>query len=773
MNMRNMNKFFSLIVIIYSIFPKIVSAQTIGILPKPVQISVNTGFFTIDENTSIHYNNHQKEIAPAVDYFIQAIGQISPYKLKANLNTKHSIHLIVDSLIIPQTEGYQILVNETGIKITANSYGGLFYGLQSVLQLLPPIRNNAKLLVPFMQTTDYPRFKWRGMLLDESRHFFGPSVIKQFIDLMAMYKFNTFHWHLVDDQGWRIEIKKYPVLTTIGAWRVNQNDKLWGNRPQALPGEKPNYGGYYTQAQIKELVKYAQLRNITIVPEIEMPGHVASAIAAMPELSCTKNAQLPMTGGNYTNMSSNYCVGSEKTFEFIENVLHEVIDLFPSQYIHIGGDEVDKSAWKKCNRCQERMIKEQLKNEEELQSYFLKRVEHFIVGKKRKMIGWDEILEGGIASSAAVMSWRGELGGITAARMKHNVVMTPGSPCYFDHYQAGPEGEPVAIGGMNTLKKVYDYEPIPAELDEASSKFVLGAQANVWTEYITTTAQLEYMVLPRMLALSEVLWTPKQNKNWIEFNERVKYQFDIFKQKGLNYSQGNYTVSIKPITENGKLNVALSSDIAATQIRYTTDGSQPTLNSKLYETPIEINKSLVLKAANFQNAQLMNLVPATQTFAMHQAIGANVTYVDPPYKTYMAGGMNALIDGIKGKNEVNKYWHGFYGNNVEAIIDLNQLKIFSNISIGFLQVYRDWIFLPKEVQFECSSDGVNYTILGKSLNELSIQEQSSILKEYSIEFPKTTARYIKIKAIASGQCPKGHPGEGKPSWTFVDEVVVE
>jgi hexosaminidase len=764
-------RFFS--IVLFFAISIVAQAQTNSIIPKPVSLTEQAGFFTIDNNTSIQYNATQKNIAPAVDFFVNAINGISGYKLKVNSPSKNNIQLVLDKKLIPQEEGYQLSINAQGIKITANSYGGIFYAMQSVLQLLPQTRTNAKLIAPYMQATDYPRFKWRGMHMDESRHFFGPEVVKQYIDLMAMYKLNTFHWHLVDDQGWRIEIKKYPALTEVGAWRVNQNDKVWGNRPQATPGEKPTYGGYYTQAQIKEIVAYAQKRNIVIVPEIEMPGHVASTIAAMPELSCTQVAQLPMTGGNYSNMSSNYCVGNEATYGFIENVLSEVIALFPSSYIHIGGDEVDKAPWKKCSRCQARIKKEGLQNEEELQSYFIKRIERFIVSKKRKMIGWDEILEGGLAPEATVMSWRGETGGIAAAKMKHDVVMTPGSPCYFDHYQAGPEGEPLAIGGMNTLKKVYDYEPIPAELNSDEAKYVLGAQANVWAEYITTKAQLEYMVLPRMLALAEVLWSPKENKNWIEFNERLKYHFSGFEQKGLNFSPGNFTVEVKPVAENGKLTVALSSEIANATIRYTTDGSLPNSSSTLYSAPIQINASQVVKAVTVQNGKIMNLVPATQAFAMHNAIGAAVKYVSAPYKGYMAGGINALTDGVRGKNSVGKFWHGFYENNIEATIDLGVEKNISKITLGCIQSYRDWIFLPTAVIFEVSKDGSNFTAVGNVLNDISVNEQASTIKDFIATFSQTSARYVRVKAIATGVCPKGHGGEGKPSWTFADELVVE
>ncbi|MFY7839024.1 MAG: beta-N-acetylhexosaminidase, partial [Lacibacter sp.] len=521
--------------------PLTLFAQQVSIIPQPVELKLNEGNFSIDKNTTVQFNASQAALKPAVDFFLNAVKDISGIALQQNKPAAKKVEFILAAQTAFKPEAYSLTVTPSHIQIKASSYAGIFYGIQSVLQTLPQVRTNAALQVPCMQINDEPRFKWRGMHLDVSRHFFSADVVKQYINLMAMYKMNTFHWHLVDDQGWRIEIKKYPKLTSTGAWRVDQNDKVWGSRPQAKPGEAATYGGYYTQEQVKEIIAYAKTRNVTVVPEIEMPGHVASAIAAYPQLSCTQQPQLPLTGGNYNNVSSNYCAGNEEVFSFLQDVLTEVIALFPSTYIHIGGDEVDKGPWKKCERCQARMKKEGLKNEEELQSYFIKRMEKFIVSKKRKMIGWDEILEGGLAPEATVMSWRGEAGGIEAAKMHHDVVMTPGSPCYFDHYQAGPEGEPLAIGGFNTVKKVYDYEPIPKELSAEQHKYVLGAQGNVWTEYISTAEHLEYMVLPRMLALAETVWSPVAAKNWNDFSRRLQFHFKAFDAKGLHYSPGNFT----------------------------------------------------------------------------------------------------------------------------------------------------------------------------------------------------------------------------------------
>lgn len=664
----------------------------VNIIPQPVSLKVNSGSFIIDAHTVIRIKHSKKELKPAVAFLTSYINGISAYTLTVKKKKTNAIELSLENIKELGEEGYQLNVTPTRIEIKANTKAGLVYGMQSLFQTLPQVRTNAVLKVPAMEITDYPRFKWRGLHLDVSRHFFSPEIVKEYINLLASYKLNTFHWHLVDDQGWRIEIKKYPELTNTGAWRVDQTDKVWSSRPQAKSDEAANYGGYYTQVQIKNIIAYAAERNVTIVPEIEMPGHVASAIAAYPFLSCTKTPQLPLTGGDYANMSSNYCPGDEAVFTFIENVLDETIALFPSPYIHIGGDEVDKTAWKKCPKCQARMKAEGLKDENELQSYFIKRIEKYVVSKKRKIIGWDEILEGGLAPEAAVMSWRGEAGGIEAAKMKHNVVMTPGNPVYFDHYQAGPEGEPLAIGGFNTLKKVYDYEPIPKALSAAEGKYVLGAQANVWTEYISTAEYLEYMVLPRMLALAEVVWTPKESKDWTSFNQRLPYHFKGFEQKGLHYSPGNFTIDIKPVSQDGKIMITLSTEAMNGEIYYTLDGTSPGAQSLKYTQPIRIDSSAILKAVTVLKGKVMNLKATAQTFTIHKAIGRKVVYTNPVSSYYVADGPNSLTDGVRGTLDVGKYWHGFHAKDLVATIDLEGERAIKTISIGCLQNYSDWIF---------------------------------------------------------------------------------
>ncbi len=753
------------------LLPFLAKAQFGNIIPQPVHLSYQPGTFLIDGKTAIKFNPSAKDLAQAAGFLQKTIQRISGYQLPFNISATKTIQFQISQIAEIGNEGYVLKVTPSGILLQANTKAGIIYGIQTLLQTLPAIRTNALLQVPCMEITDYPRFAWRGMHLDVCRHFFGPEFVKEYIDLMATYKFNVFHWHLVDDQGWRIEIKKYPKLTEIGAWRVDHTDKVWGDRPQAKPGEPATYGGYYTQEQIKDIVAYAAARNITIVPEIEMPGHVASAIASYPYLSCTQQPQLPLTGGDYTGMSSNYCAGNDSVFIFLENVLTEVTALFPSKYIHIGGDEVDKTSWKHCPKCQARMKALGLQDENELQSYFIKRIENFVISKHRKIIGWDEILEGGLAPQAAVMSWRGEAGGIEAARMKHEVVMTPGKPCYFDHYQAGPAGEPLAIGGMNTLKNVYDYEPVPEELSAQEANYVMGAQANLWTEFITTPEHVEYMVLPRMLALSEVLWSPKASRNWESFNARLHYHFTSFGQKGQHYCPGNFTVDIKPTAADGKLNVALFSDILHGTIYYTLDGTEPTLQSNRYMQPIPINQTATLKTSVAVDDQIKGVQAARQDFVIHKAIGSTVSYANPISKYYQANGPNSLTDGVRGTFSLGKYWLGISEKDLVATIDLGAIKTIQSISLGCLQKYNDWIFLPQSVRFEVSMDGSNFQEIQTISNPIDIHTRE-IIYDFKTNFSSRAVRFIRVTG-KNNLCPPGHSGAGKPGWIFTDEVIVE
>jgi len=501
------------------------------VIPKPLDLQIQNGRFLVDENT---YVSAPEELKNEADYLVQMLststGDTVP--LKQDQEEERGIFLkLVDS--IQNEEGYILNVSDNSIEILGATPAGIFYGLQSLRQLMPAETETepvGELTIPAVKIVDEPRYTYRGMHLDVARHMFPVDFIKTYIDLLALHKMNRFHWHLTEDQGWRIEIKKYPKLTEIGSVR---KETMVGKNFDPYLGDGKEYGGFYTQEEVKDIVAYAQKKHITIIPEIEMPGHSRAALAAYPELgNNTGPYEVATTWGVFEEIYA----PKEETFKFLENVLIEVMDLFPSEYIHIGGDEAPKDEWKKSAQAQEVIKREGLKNEHELQSYFIKRIEKYLNAHGRQIIGWDEILEGGLAPNSTVMSWRGTKGGIAAARQGHDVVMTPGSHLYFDHYQAAPENEPMAFGGFTTVKKVYSFEPTPEVLTEEQKKHILGAQANVWTEYIKTSDQVEYMVLPRMSALAEVVWTPAEDRDWEDFKIRFASLAKRFDQLELKYA---------------------------------------------------------------------------------------------------------------------------------------------------------------------------------------------------------------------------------------------
>ncbi|MCR8668994.1 beta-N-acetylhexosaminidase [Aestuariibaculum sp. M13] len=531
-------------------------ASDYKIIPKPAFQEILKGTFKVDKKTKIVCNEELNQEASYLSEILgAAIGKTLKIETKAE---KGAIVLKLDDAI-ENAEGYELVVNTNEIVISGKTSTGVFYGIQTLKQLMPSeIEKAAKIAsaftIPAVIVKDQPRFVYRGMHLDVGRHFFPVSFIKQYIDLIAMHKMNTFHWHLTEDQGWRIEIKKYPKLTEVGAYR---NGTIVGHHPGTSNDQKV-YGGFYTQEEIKEVVAYAESKHVTVVPEIELPGHSAAAIAAYPELSCfpeepTDLGKSPMSEKSKELQASGtakvvyetwgvtgdvYCAGKEHTFKFLEDVLSEVLPLFPSKYIHIGGDECPKGNWKRCPNCQSKIKALGLHDEHELQSYFIQRIEKFVNAKGKQIIGWDEILEGGLAPNATVMSWRGTKGGIEAAKQHHDVIMTPGSHCYFDHYQSkDKDSEPLAIGGFTTVEKVYSYNPEPEELTAEEKKYILGAQGNVWTEYMETTDYVEYMILPRMTALSEVVWSAQDQRDWSDFKLRLPNLIERYRAMNLNYAK--------------------------------------------------------------------------------------------------------------------------------------------------------------------------------------------------------------------------------------------
>jgi hexosaminidase len=543
-----MKKFF-LIASFFTCAFTFAQTNTVNIIPAPVELKMNTGNFSFNHSTQIIAAESAMHEAKMFNFYLKKLyGYALPVKSKLGNSKSGNVIILELTKSTDRKDAYNMAVESNKILIRSSGNEGLFYGIQTLLQLLP--ENKTEIAeqpyeIPQLSIKDYPRFQYRGMHLDVGRHFFGVDFIKKYIDYLAYYKFNNFHWHLTEDQGWRIEIKRYPRLTSVGGFR---NGTIIGHYP-GTGNDSIHSGGFYTQEQIKDIVKYAQDRFITIIPEIEMPGHSSAAIAAYPQLSCfpdestkisdktpwagSRNGkQVQQTWGVFEDV---YCP-SEYTFKFLENVLDEVMKLFPSKYIHIGGDECPKTAWKRSAFCQKLIKDKNLKDEHGLQSYFIQRIEKYLNSKGRSIIGWDEILEGGLAPNATVMSWRGEEGGIAAAQQKHDVIMTPGTYVYFDHSQTKTE-DSVTIGGYLPLEKVYNYEPVPKELTGEEAKYVLGAQGNVWTEYMENTSKVEYMIFPRMSALSEVLWSPKENRNWKEFSDKLPDIYKRYELWGANYSK--------------------------------------------------------------------------------------------------------------------------------------------------------------------------------------------------------------------------------------------
>lgn len=741
-----------------------VAQQKMAIIPLPEHYYFTNNQFTLDNTTAIV--SEEPDDFETV-YLATAIKAQTGFNLLPQKASKatHKIKLVLDEDFAE--EAYYLKITCTDILIKAKSAPGLFYGIQSFLQLLPSTFSTVKTVdLQGVVIHDQPKFAWRGMHLDVARHFFSKDFVKKYIDFLALYKMNVFHWHLTDDQGWRIQIKKYPKLTQIGAWR---NGSMIGHyREQKF--DTLRYGGYYTQEEIKEVVAYAQERHITIVPEIEMPGHAVAAIASYPFLSCTANAiEVEKKWGVFDDV---FCPKNE-TFQFLEDVLTEVMPLFPSEYIHIGGDECPKNNWKKCAHCQSLIQKEGLKDEHELQSYFIKRIEKFINAHGKKIIGWDEILEGGLAPNAAVMSWRGTEGGIAAAKLQHKVVMSPGSHCYFDHYQGDPQNEPLAIGGYTTLEKVYSFNPVPKELSDEQKKYILGAQANVWTEYITNEAHVEYMVFPRICALSEVLWGTADTQKFSEFRERLFTHFNLLDAKNIHYSKSIFNLSFesKPSeSKPGYLEISLLSALQDKGTFYTLDGSQPTIASNAYDKPIFINRPATLKTAYFDGG-ISKGKTLEQEIIFSKSTAQKITLKNLPDSRYFGNGAVGLIDGIKGNPaRFGKNWLGFLGKDMEANLDLGIVTEFSQLKLTAVNAEESWIYLPSEVALYVSKDGKKYKLV-KKINASEIQAINGDI-QLSLE-KKKKAQYLKVILKNYGIIPDGKEGGGNPAWLFVDEIQID
>jgi hexosaminidase len=754
----------------------------ISLIPQPVNMIQSPGVFRLTASTSIS-TGEGTALSDQASFLRNRLKTSTGFDLKiAGTTTGKSINLQLDKNLGNSlgNEGYSLEISKRAVNIRAATPSGVFYGIQTLLQLFPPEIYSDKTIsgipwiLPVVRMTDKPRFAWRGFMLDVSRHFFPTSYIYDVLDYMAVHKLNRFQMHLTDDQGWRIEIKKYPKLTDVGAWRVNREDKHWNSREVQKPGEQATYGGFYTQDEIRKFVAYAAARNIVIVPEIEMPAHATAALASYPENSCT-GAQLTVLPGGIWPCNNIFCAGKEGTFAFIEDVLSEVIELFPSEYIHIGGDEADKSQWVTCPDCQKRIRNEGLKNEKELQSYFIRRIEKFLNSRGRQLIGWDEILEGGLAPNAAVMSWRGTEGGIAAAKAGHPVVMTPTSFCYFDYYQGNPEMEPLAIGGFLPLEKVYSFDPVPQGLTADESKMILGAQANLWTEYVADSSHANYMTYPRLAALAELCWSSPGQKNYDDFCKRLANQLLRYDAMGLNYSKSYAAVSIESgfNPEKKQVEITLNSAFPGTTIRYTLDGTNPEQSGQVYAGPFQLDRSAVIKAVALLDQKPLSAVSG-KNITIHLAAGKEVTYSNPWSEKYPGGGKFALVDGIRGTiNQSEGTWQGFEGKDLVAEIDLGSQQTIRKLGIGALQSIGSWIFFPVQVDFSLAQDPGGFTPAGTVKNSFEPKEGNRMIHDFILEIQPTQARYIRVTAKNLGVCPDWHAGKGSPAWLFVDEITVE
>ncbi len=756
-----------------------------SIIPAPVDIKISYGSFKLNKDTRIIVDNSNSELNKLATY----LDKIIQYDLDLKLSTgdpesSEKRNLILLSLIKSDTiigeEGYYLNITPEKVTLEAVNPAGIFYGIQTLLQLFPESfhitdtkEKSTSLILPCVSIIDYPRFQYRGMHLDVSRHFFPVEFIKKYIDLIAMYKMNRFHWHLTDDNGWRIEIKQYPELQEISAWRVERENMRWRDVTPPEPGEKATYGGYYSQEEVKEVIDYANSKYVTIIPEIEMPGHSSEVLAAYPELSCTGGPFYVQPGSYWPNIDI-FCAGKEETFEFLENVLDEVVKLFPSEYIHIGGDEADKTNWRKCPDCQKRIIDEKLNDEDELQSYFIKRMEKYINSKGKQIIGWDEILEGGLAPGATVMSWRGMEGGIAAAKQGHDVIMTPTSHCYFDYYQADPEFQPVAIGGFTTLKKVYSFEPVPPELTSDEAGHILGTQGNIWTEYIKTPEHAEYMSVPRMCALAEVAWTPTEKKSWDDFLRRINEHYKLFEKNNVNYCDGSYKIDFETkINQDGQIILELESEIMDPEIHYSLDGSEPTPDHPVYREPILIDNSKTIKAVIFRNEQKKENT-SVQEILIHKGIAKPVDLKEKYHHRYEARGEHTLVNGIPGSSNFNDgQWLGFHGKDVDVVIDLQEVIPVTKITTSFYQRIGSWIFLPYYVEISISNDNRDYSIVDRIAYPELEKHDTRIIQGYSTVLEGAEARFVRIFARNIGVCPEWHPGSGEKAWLFVDEIVIK
>ncbi len=757
-----------------------VTGSDISIIPMPLKLVRNGDSFTVDEDTAILVPPGDAEALSTAGHLAEifARGGMALDIRENGGRAGNAITLVPDaSLDGGEAGGYRLSVGGDGILIEAADHDGLFHGVQTLRQLLPVEFEAGSgeigaVTLPGLTVADEPRFAWRGMHLDVSRHFFPKEFVKRYIDLIAMHKMNVFHWHLVDGAGWRIEIDRYPRLTETGAWRRDFRGGEWSfTKVREAGSGDERYGGFYTQDDIREIVAYAAERRVTVVPEIEMPGHSNAARAAHPELLCENVQTTSLEYGN----SGVFCAGREETFTFLEGVLVEVLELFPGEYIHIGGDEVPKTHWKACPLCQKRIADEGLAGEDELQSWFIRRIESWLTERGRKLVGWDEILEGGLAPEATVMSWRGMEGGIEAARQGHDVIMAPETYTYFNHYQGDPALEPKAWGGFTPLNEVYCFDPVPDELNGVEAGHVIGAQGCVWTEFIQTCDMVEYMVLPRMSALAEVAWTDPGIRSFETFKTRMIRQYERFAARGYRFARSafnvRYDVAVDSVTFDAT--VAMKTDAAGVDVRYTLDGSEPAPSSTLYTAPVSLEETATVRAASFRGNTRAGATTSTD-YTRHLATGKKPVLEHPYNGQYPGSGPYTLTDGLTGSLDYSDgRWQAYLKSDLAATIDLGGPVSLSRVRATFIHNPGVWIFMPAGVTVSVSEDGTTFREAAAMKNDMSRETPGPLVKEFELAFGPVTARYVRVRAENIGVIPSWHAGAGYAAFMFADEIVVE
>ena len=751
----------------------------IAIVPYPNHLETGRGTYRVTDRPVTCDSRTDERTQRAVVGFAARLatvtGGTNPVTVADEVPAS-GIRFVTDESL--PAEGYELNVDGEGIEVRASQFPGFLYALQSLEQLLPAAvygtepAPDAAWEVPCVKIADAPRFAYRGMHLDVARHFFSVDEVKRYIDVMAIHKLNTLHWHRTDDQGWRIEIKRYPELTAVGSIRkATVVRKEWGTY------DGTPYGGFYTQDEIRDVVKYAADRGVTVIPEIDLPGHMLAALTAYPELGCTGGPY--EVWGRWGVADDVLCPGREKTFEFLEGVLTEVMELFPSEYIHIGGDECPKVRWEKCPRCQAKIRQLGLKDDGEhtaehyLQSYVTDRIGKFLAQHGRRIIGWDEILEGRAPSDAVVMSWRGSEGGIAAAKLGHDVIMTPNSHFYFDYYQSlDTDAEPFGIGGYIPMEQVYSYDPAFPELTPEQQKHILGVQANLWTEYVLSDEHLEYMLLPRLAALSEVQWCQPETKDWNRFIGSFRMD-EIYSQMGYEFAKHIFgvTASYAVDPEKGGVVMTLTTQGGA-PIRYTLDGSDPTASSPLYKAPVTIGESCTFKAAALREG--MQTPVYTRKFDFNKATGRRIALNAAPTLKYTYGGASLLVDGYRGGPVYsNGAWIGFLNEPLDVTIDMQGAKPYSAVTVESLVEKGEWVFPPSSVGVYLSDDGSEFTEAALMSVPQETAGSPDGVKPFKVLFPETSARYLRVVARTVDPIPAWHGAAGQKAHMFVDEIIVE